>query len=166
MCAERHTEAAHGAGLTAEHAALRTQLVQRLAGRGEPLFTSGARSLPAAALFAGRHTRVAFPTDRIDALVNVVAALWEHGAATAHEIACLAPRAVGGACASGLALHLARRAAAAAADAAEFDADAWLRTTDSTGDAIVFELLFGARLVLLESAWQRAPHAPAARAIF
>lgn len=163
MCAERHTDAAHGAARTAEHRALRTQLVQRLAGRGEPLFTSGARSLPAAALFAGRHTRVAAPSDRIDALVNVVAALWEHGVATASDLARLAPAAAGGAAAERL---VARLAEGRPPDGAEFDAATWLESTHAEGEEIVLELLFGARLVLLESGWQHAPHAPADRAIF
>jgi hypothetical protein len=154
VCAERDTDAAH--------AALRTQLVQRLAGRGEPLFTTGARCVPAAALFAARHTRVASPSDRIEALVNVVAALWEHGAATASDLARLAPRVGGGVRSEQL---VARLAEGRPPGGAEFDAAKWLESTHAGGEEVVLELLFGARLVLLESAWQRAPHAPVARAI-
>lgn len=128
------------------HARLRALLVQRLAGRGEPLFVVGERVLPAAALFAARHSRVVPPRDRSDALVNVVAALWECGAASADEVAGLAPHARGGATAARLVSAL---DAPNTNEDAEFDADAWLTTTRCAGDEIVRRVLFGARLVLL-----------------
>jgi len=152
--------------LSLEHRALRARLFERLAGKGEPLFVAPERALPAAALFAARHTRplgTLRPTDRIDALVNVVAALWECGSATADEIACLARQAVGGAGAA----WLTETAAAALVDeAAEFDADHWLATTRCAGDEVVRRLLFGARLVSLAPAGIPAPPTCAPRAIF
>jgi hypothetical protein len=148
---------------SAEHGELRARLVQRLAGQGEPLFVAGERALPAAALFAARRVHIAQPTDRLDALVNVVASLWERGSATAEEIAGLAPHAVGGAGAAWLA---GVSAAAVDHEAEEFDADPWLATTRCPGDEIVHRLLFGARLVSLAPTSIRAPHPCGPRAIF
>jgi hypothetical protein len=132
----------------------RAALARALARRGEPVFVSGTRALPAASLLvAARAPRATTsgPTDGdpLAHLVALVADLWHDDVAGAARMSALVPGATGACSGPALVDALGRREGRVRLEALDLDAVQSLAPADALA-----ELLAGAALVRLGGAFE------------